>query len=123
MSTQLFLIAVSVGAAAIGVFAAAFPIRLLASKGAVASPAAVVWVREVGVTIFSQAVMAFLLADQPDSPAVRAFFIGSAVLQFGLFPIEIAAYKAGTLVRVSGIVPNSVLHLALGATFTVLAFR
>ncbi|MDP1917895.1 MAG: hypothetical protein Q8L14_16745 [Myxococcales bacterium] len=123
MTTHLFLIVVSVIAGAVGVFAVGFPVQLLGSKGAAVSPAAVVWVREVGVNIFAQGVAAFLMRDQPDSATLRAFFIGSAVVQFGLFPIEIIAWRNGTITRLSGIVPNSVLHLVLGSAFVFFALH
>jgi hypothetical protein len=110
----------SVTATLVGLFAVARPVRFLESKGATVSPAAVIWMREVGVLIFAQGVTCFLLRNQGLSPAVRAFLVGAAVTQFGLLPIELAAYWRGSLTKLSGILPNSVLHAALGA---VLLYR
>ena len=79
--------------------------------------------REVGVNIFALGVMAALMRAQPPSPALRAFLAGNAVVQLGLLPIELFAWRDGTLTELSGVVPNSVLHAVLGATFVVLALR
>ena len=105
----------SADAAMVGVFAIARPERFLESKGATVSPAAAVWMREVGVLIFAQGLTCFLLRNEPLSAAVRAFLVGAAVTQFGLLPIELAAYRRGALTRLSGILPNSMLHLVLGS--------
>jgi hypothetical protein len=118
---SLVLHASSVIAVGVGLFALIAPAKLLESKGAALSAAAVVWVREVGVNIFALGVMAFLLRGEPMSPALRAFFIGNAIVQFGLLPIEILAWRRGTLTRVSGIVPNSILHAVLGSAFVFLS--
>ena len=84
------------------------------SKGANLTPATVIWMRQVGVLILAQGITSFLLRDQAISPAVRAFLFGAAFTQLGLLPIEIVAYRRGELSKLSGIVPNSVLHIALG---------
>jgi hypothetical protein len=76
--------------------------------------------REVGVLIFAQGLTCFLLRHQELSPAVRAFLIGAAVTQLGLLPIELAAYRRGSLTKLSGVLPNSVLHAVLGS---VLLYR
>ncbi len=110
-------------ALAVGTFALLAPVALLRSKGAAVSPAAVVWVREVGVSIFALGVMSLLMRNQPASPTLRAFLVGNAVVQFGLFPIELAAWFDGTITELSGIVPNSVLHLVLGTAFAATSFR
>jgi hypothetical protein len=123
MSRKTFLTAVSFIAFAVGAFATLAPAALLDSKGAPPSEATFVWVREVGVAIFAMGVMALILRKQPDSPALRAFLAGNAVLQLGLFPIELVAYAQGVITRASGIIPNELLHLALAAGFSYFALR
>lgn len=120
---KLFLSLTAFVALAVGLFAMAGPVALLESKGATVSTAAVVWVREVGVNIFALGVMSFLMRTHPASPTLRAFLVGNAVVQLGLLPIELLAWRAGTLTEVSGVIPNSVLHVVLGTTFAVLALR
>jgi hypothetical protein len=120
---KTFLTVVSVIALAVGVMAMGFPAQLLLSKGATVSDAAIVWVREVGVQIFALSITAWLMRSHPPSPTLRAFFVGNTVVQYGLLPIEISAWMAGTLTNVSGIVPNSILHVVLGTIFLVLARR
>jgi hypothetical protein len=102
-------------AALVGVLAVARPRRFLESKGATINAATVIWMREVGVLIFAQGLTCFLLRNEVLSPAVRAFLVGAAVTQFGLLPIELAAYWRGSLTKLSGIVPNSVVHVVLGS--------
>ena len=65
--------------------------------------------------IFAQGATAFLLRNDPLTHAVRAFLVGAAVTQFGLLPIEVAAYWRGSLTRLGGVLPNCVLHAALGS--------
>ena len=67
--------------------------------------------------MFALGIMAFLMRAQPDSPVLRVFLIGNALVQLGLFPIEILAAFAGVITKISGIVPNSILHLALAFGF------
>jgi hypothetical protein len=117
MKRKTFLSLVSVIAAAVGTLALAAPAALLDSKGVLPAAATKVWVREVGVLIVALGIMAFLVRGAADSPTLRAFLIGNALVQLGLFPIEILAASAGVLTRVSGIVPNSILHLILAVGF------
>jgi hypothetical protein len=107
-------------ASLVGLFAVARPAQFLESKGAAVSAAGVIWMREVGVLIFAQGLTCFLLRHEPLSPAVRAFLAGAAVTQLGLLPIELAAYRRGSLTKLSGVLPNSILHAVLGA---VLLYR
>ncbi len=120
---KIFLSVVGFIALCVGAFALVAPMQLLTSKGAVASAVTVVWVREVGVNILALGVMPLLMRKHAASPTLRAFFIGNAVVQLGLLPIELLAWHDGTLSRLSGVVPNSVLHAVLGTTFAVLALR
>jgi hypothetical protein len=120
----MFLTLSSAVALAVGGLALALPHVVLDSKG-VAPPndAAAIWVREVGVTIFALGVMMFLVRKHADSPTLRAFFFGNAIVQLGLFPIEIRAYQEGLITQLSGILPNSVLHIVLASGFLLFASR
>jgi len=121
MSREVFLSIVAGVAVCIGGFAVALPGRLLGSKGVTPTAAASVWVREVGVLIAAIGVTAFLVRDQPDSPTLRALLIGNVVVQLGLLAIEVIACARGVITRLSGIVPNTVLHAMLAAGFTYYA--
>lgn len=114
MSLNVLMTVMSAIACLVGILAVVRPVQLLTSKGANVMPAAVIWMREVGVLILAQGITCFLLRNEPLSRAVRAFLVGGAVTQFGLLPIELVAYRRGALTRLSGIVPNSVLHAVLG---------
>ena len=46
-----------------------------------------------------------------------------ALLQVGLFPIELVAYAQGVITHASGVVPNSVLHVVLAGGFAYFAAR
>jgi len=119
-----FLTVASVVALAIGSLAVALPHVLLTGKGvALPNLAAAVWVREVGVSIFAQGVILFLVRRHADSPTLRALFCGGALLQLGLLGVELAAYRAGVIPRLSGILPNSVLHVVLASGFLAYAAR
>ncbi len=123
MSRPAFLTLAAIIALSVGCMALLFPTALLNSKGVVLNAAANVWAREVGVALVAIAVMAFLMRGQPDSPTMKAFLLGNAVLQLGLLPIEILAFIDGTLPKVSGIVPNSIVHGVLAAAFLFYASR
>jgi hypothetical protein len=119
---SMFLTLTSAVALAVGGFAFALPRTLLESKGiALPNEAAVIWVREVGVAIFALGVIMFLVRRHGASPTLRAFFFGSAIVQLGLLPIEIGAYHDRVITHLSGIVPNSVLHIVLASSFLVFA--
>ena len=119
-----FLTLASVVALAIGSIAVGLPHVLLAGKGvALPNLAAAVWVREVGVSIFAQGVTMFLVRKHADSPTLRAFFCGSAIVQVGLLGIELAAYRERVIPLLSGILPNSVLHVVLASGFLAYAAR
>jgi hypothetical protein len=123
MTRKTFLSVVGLIALVIGTFALSAPALLLAAKGVSPSEAANVWVREVGISVIALGLVTFLARGDRDSPTMRAFLIGNAVLQVGLFPIEIVAYAQGVIGEISGIIPNSILHLLLAAGFTYFAAR
>ena len=115
MSHNLLLTGLSVVAIIVGILAVVRPARFLESKGATVNAAAIIWMREVGVLILAQGLTCALLRNQPLTFAVRAFLVGAAVTQLGLLPIELAGYWRGSLTKLSGVLPNSILHAALGA--------
>ena len=123
MSRITFLTLTSIIALAVGVFVIVAPGAVLASKGVAASPAGNLWARELGIALVAVGLVAFLVRRHPDSPTLRAFLFGMAVLQLGLLPIEIAGYGAGVITDIRGIVPNSILHLVLAVGFAVYAAR
>ena len=118
MTRKQFLSVVSFVTLAVGSLASFFPAVLLDGKGVAANQAANVWVREVGVLLIAVGVTSFLVRGDEDSPTLRSFFIGNLILQIGLFPIEVVAYLNGTITRLSGILPNSVLHVLLAIGFS-----
>jgi len=117
----MFLTIVAGVAVCIGGFAAALPRLLLDSKGVAPNAATNVWVREVGVLLVALGVTAFLVRGQADSATLRAFLIGNVIVQLGLLPIEVLAYARGVITKLSGIVPNTVLHVVLAAGFAFYA--
>ena len=116
MKRSVFLSVASFIALAVGGFALAAPAALLESKG-ISSAAASVWTREVGVFLIAIGVMVFLVRNHGDSPTLRAVLIGNAIVQIGLLPIEVLAYRAGTITQLAGIVPNTAIHVVLAAGF------
>lgn len=121
MIRKTFLTITAFVGLAVGLFALLAPVALMASKGVEPDPRAAIWVREVGVLILPLGVMAFLVRGEPDSRVLRSFFVGNALVHLGLFPIEIVAYRQGVITLLSGIVPNSILHVALCGGFTYFA--
>ncbi len=119
----LFLTLAALIALAVGTFSLLLPDVLLASKGVPVEPGARIWVREVGVLLIAAGATAWLVRRHADSATLRALMIGNAVVQFGLLPIEAAAYVAGVITQVSGIVPNTLLHLVLGCGFVACAVQ
>ena len=121
MKRNHFLTLVSFIALGIGLFALLQPALLLESKGIVLNAGANVWMQETGMALVAIGVIAFLLRGQPDSPALRAFFIGNTLLQVGLLWIELNALANGVITKFSGVAPNSVLHVLLASGFSYFA--
>jgi hypothetical protein len=117
MSRARFLTIAAAIALAVGAFAVALPAVFLASKGVTNNPAAEVWMREVGVVLLAIGLTAFLVRNEPASPTMRAFLFGNLLLQLGLLPIEIFAYRDGVITLASGVAPNSVLNALLAGGF------
>jgi hypothetical protein len=122
MQRTSFLGVVTAIALGVGACAVLVPTQFLASKGIQGNPAAAVWMREVGVALLAFGVMALRMRTLPDGPALRAFMLGNAVLQWGLLPIEVLAYQGGVITEFWGMAPNSALHAVLGAAFLYYAF-
>lgn len=117
MKRTTFLTFAALTASAVGLAAITVPEQFLAGKGVTDDPGAVVWMREVGVLVLASGVVAFLVRKHADSPTLRAVLVGNALVQLGLFPIEILAYRSGVITKLGGIVPNSILHLVLAGAF------
>jgi hypothetical protein len=117
MTRATFLTIASMIALAVGTFAIVAPGAVLASKGVAASAAGDLWARELGIALLVVGVIAFLVRRHRDSPTLRAFLIGMALLQLGLLPIEIIGYGAGVITDVRGIIPNTLAHVVLAIGF------
>ncbi len=116
MKRHIFLSLASGIALAVGVFALAAPSVLLASKG-ITSAAAAVWVREVGVLLVAVGISVFLVRHHSDSPTLRALLVGNLLVQLGLMPLEVLAYRDGIITELAGIVPNTIIHALLACGF------
>ena len=123
MSRYVFLTLASFIALAVGAMALAFPTALLDSKGVIPHAGTVVWLREMGAVLIATGVTAFLLRRCEGGPALRAWLVGQALLQLALLPIEPLAYIQGTVTKLSGIVPNTLLHVLLAFGFFHFAFK
>jgi len=123
MTRPSFLTFSSVVALTVAAFALGYPSGLLAGKGVAPSPALLVWIRELGVLILAVSVTTFLVRKQPDSITLKGILIGNALLHFGLLPIELLAFSQGVIPKLSGVLPNSLLHALLGAGFVIHARR
>jgi hypothetical protein len=116
LNRTIFLTLASGIAVVVGVFALAAPSVLLASKG-ITSAAAGVWVREVGVLLVAVGISVFMVRHHADSPTLRALLIGNLVVQLGLLPLEVLAYREGIITVLAGIVPNTLIHGLLAGGF------
>ncbi len=117
MTRKTFLTIFSFIGLGIGTFALVFPAVVLEMKGTAPSEVANVWVTEVGILLISVGIITFLVRGHEDSSTLKAFLIGNLILQAGLFPIEIIAYANGVITKLSGIIPNSILHIVLALGF------
>ncbi|CAN5358078.1 hypothetical protein BH11PSE11_BH11PSE11_20100 [soil metagenome] len=125
MQRKTFLTIAALIAVAVGFLALIVPEILLDSKGVVPSASVNLWMREVGVLLIASGLTAFLARQESDSGALRALFAGNLVLQLGLLPVEPIAYANGVITKLSGIMPNTILHmvLALGFGFYLVKMR
>lgn len=113
MTRTFFLTAYSIISFVIGLVALVFPSVLLESKGTSPNQATNVWMAEVGILIISSATMAFMVRRHSDSPTLKIFFLSNIITQTGLFVIELVAYNNGIITKLSGVVPNLILHVLL----------
>lgn len=123
MNRTHFLTASSFVALAVGTVAIVFPAQLLESKGVLPAPAVICWLRQVGVALLGIGLVALLVRRHAPSPTMRALLFGNAAHQLMLAPIEVLAYRDGTITKLSGIVPNTVLHVLLAIGFIAFASR
>ncbi|MES2948309.1 MAG: hypothetical protein V4858_07185 [Pseudomonadota bacterium] len=117
MKQKTFLTIAAAIALGVGTGAIVFPAALLASKGTVPSAAADLWMRETGVLLVCIGVVAGLVRSHTDSPTMRALMLGNLLVQLGLLATEVLGYANGVITQLSGVMPNSVLHIALAAGF------
>lgn len=123
MTRKTFLTLASLIALAVGAVATVAPLAILESKGVTPGAPVVVWIRQVGVALLGIGVVSFLIRGHAPSATVRAFLFGNAAHQVMLAPIEVMAYRDGTITKLSGIVPNTVLHVVLASGFLFFALQ
>lgn len=123
MQQKTFLTVAAAIALIVGAIAVLFPAALLASKGTLPSAAADVWMREVGVLLVCIGVIASLVRNHADSPTLRVLMLGNLLVQLGLFATEALAYASGVITKLSGVMPNSILHLLLATGFAYFWLR
>jgi hypothetical protein len=117
MTRNFFLTSASFIAKAVGIFALFFPATLQESKGTLPNNATYVWTSEVGILLIAIGIMAFQVRNEENSKTLRAFLFGNAIIQIGLFLIELFAYLNGIITKFSGIIPNLSLHILLTIGF------
>lgn len=117
MNRKFFLTIAAAIAMGVGSVALLFPAELLASKGVAPNPATNLWMREVGVLLTSIGVIAGLVRRHADSSALKALMLGNLLVQLGLFAIEAVGYHNGVITKLSGVMPNLILHVLLAAGF------
>jgi hypothetical protein len=114
---KTFLTIASLVALLVGIFALGAPDVLLQSKGVQVQAGTSVWVREMGVMLIAVGVTAFRVRHHADSLTLKAVLMGNVIVQLGLLVIEPMAYAAGTITKLAGIVPNTVIHVLLATGF------
>ena len=109
----IFLSVVAVIALSIGAVALLFPAQLLASKGVLMNDGTILWMREVGALLVCIGVIIALVRKHEDSPTLQALMFGNLLIQLGLLVLEVVGYQRGIITELSGVLPNSILHLCL----------
>lgn len=117
MNRTVFLTIVAPIAITVGLVALLFPSLLLESKGVSPDAPVKVWMTEVGILLISVGVIVFFVRKEQSSNSLKAIFIGNIMIQIGLLLIEIFAYANNTITEISGIIPNSLLHIILSFGF------
>ena len=123
MKQETFLSIASTIALGVGSAAVLFPAAMLASKGTVPSEAANLWMREVGVLLLCIGVIACMVRQHDDSPTLRVLMLGNLLVQLGLLATEVLGYAIGVITKLSGVAPNSVLHIVLAIGFAYFWLR
>jgi hypothetical protein len=117
MTRQLFLTIASIIAFLVGLFALVLPGILLESKGVQPMVGTIVWTRETGLLLLAIGFMAFSIRKHKYSETLKVFLFGNGVIQIGLFVIELLAYFSGAITKLSGILPNLIVHILLAIAF------
>lgn len=73
--------------------------------------------REVGILLLCVGVVLFRVRGDSDSATMKSLLLGNLLIQFGLLGVELLAFAKGVITILSGILPNSVLHIALATGF------
>lgn len=123
MKRQTFLTIASMIAFIVGVTATFFPSLLLVSKGVFPDDGVKVWMTEVGILLIVLGVVNFLIRKHPSSPTLFVLFLGNVLIQLGLLAVEALAFAKGTITEISGIIPNSVVHVVLAMGFAYYIFK
>jgi hypothetical protein len=79
--------------------------------------------REVGVLLVCIGVIASLVRKHADSATMRVLMLGNLLVQLGLLATEVLGYADGVITKLSGLIPNAVLHLVLAAGFAYFWLR
>jgi hypothetical protein len=123
MSRELFLTVIGSLGLVVGFIAALLPGVLLSAKGVEPSGTVQIWMRETGALIFALSAVVLLVRREPDSASLHAVLWGNALAHAALLPVEVWAWRSGLISRLSGIVPNSVLHVVAAAGFAFFALN
>jgi hypothetical protein len=117
MSRPIFLTIASFIALSVGAFALLFPGILLESKGVVPLATTSVWMRETGLLLLALGIINFAMRKHEPSGTLKALLSGNIIIQIGLFVIELLAYSNNVITKLSGIIPNLILHILLAIGF------
>ncbi len=117
MSRPIFLTIASFIALSVGAFALLFPGILLESKGVVPLATTSVWMRETGLLLLALGIINFAVRKLKPSGTLKALLSGNIIIQIGLFVIELLAYSNDVITKLSGIIPNLILHILLAIGF------
>ncbi|NBA88319.1 hypothetical protein GVN16_21280 [Emticicia sp. CRIBPO] len=117
MSRPIFLTIASFIALSVGAFALLFPGVLLESKGVAPLAATSVWMRETGLLLLTLGIINFAVRKLKPSGTLKALLSGNIIIQIGLFVIELLAYSNDVITKLSGIIPNLILHILLAIGF------
>ena len=123
MSRNLFLSITACVAIIVGFVAVINPHLILMSKGVAVNEATIVWVREVGILLIPIGILNWHFRNLQDYQSMKYFLLCNALWQLGLLPIEILAYRNGIITDLSGIIPNTALHLLFSVGYIFYYFK